>query len=209
MPHGRSLPTSESAYSGPATDARRVRPFVPSPTRCTDRSCHWLRNLGAAAPALSAPPKATSPQPAPTVPSAREAIEYFESRIRPLLIQNCYECHSARAKDLQGGLRLDSREAIRKGGESGPALVPGDVEGSLLIRALRYEDHEMPPKGKLPAAVIAEFEHWVKIGGAGSARSPRFRDSDADDRQGAGHRLRSRPPALGLPADSQAVAAGR
>ena len=86
-------------------------------------------------------------------------VDFFESRIRPVLVQNCYECHSARAKDLQGGLRLDSRDAIRKGGESGPAVVPGNVDGSLLVRAVRYEDHEMPPKGKLPAAAIADLTH--------------------------------------------------
>ncbi len=76
-----------------------------------------------------------------------EGIEFFEARIRPLLVKNCYECHSSQAKIVQGKLRLDSRDALRRGGESGAALVPGDVAGSLLVRALRYEGHEMPPKG--------------------------------------------------------------
>ena len=103
-------------------------------------------------------------------------VDFFESRIRPVLVQNCYECHSARAKDLQGGLRLDSREAIRKGGESGPAVAPGNANGSLLIQAVRYEDHEMPPKGKLPASVIADFAQWVRMG----APDPRDRpDSES------------------------------
>jgi hypothetical protein len=93
-----------------------------------------------------------------------EGFEFFESRIRPLLAQNCYECHSARAKKIEGKLRLDSRDALRRGGESGPAVVPGDVQSSLLVRAIRYEDHEMPPKGKLPPAAIADVERWVKLG---------------------------------------------
>ena len=93
-----------------------------------------------------------------------DGTEFFESRIRPLLVKNCYECHSGQAKELQGKLRLDSREALRRGGESGPAIAPGNPQGSLLVRAIRYEDHEMPPKGKLPASAIADVEHWVKIG---------------------------------------------
>jgi len=96
--------------------------------------------------------------------STDEGVEFFEARIRPLLGKNCYECHSGRAKELQGKLRLDSREALRRGGESGPAIVPGNPQASLLVRALRYEDHEMPPKGKLPPAAIADVERWVKMG---------------------------------------------
>jgi mono/diheme cytochrome c family protein len=104
---------------------------------------------------------------APAIAGTTDAgLELFESRIRPLLVKNCYECHSAQAKQVQGKLRLDSRDALRRGGESGPAVVPGDVEGSLLVRALRYEDHEMPPKGKLPPAEIADVERWVKLGAA-------------------------------------------
>jgi mono/diheme cytochrome c family protein len=96
--------------------------------------------------------------------SPDEGAEFFESRIRPLLVKNCYECHSARAKELQGKLRLDTREGLRRGGESGPSIVAGDPQASLLVRAIRYEDHEMPPTGKLPASAIADIEHWVKIG---------------------------------------------
>ena len=74
---------------------------------------------------------------------------FFENRIRPVLVQHCYACHSSRAKTLEGELRLDHRDGIRKGGESGPAVVPGDVKKSLLISALRYDDFEMPPKKQL------------------------------------------------------------
>ncbi len=123
--------------------------------------------LGCAAPTFGAPTPAAS---------SDAGIEFFEARIRPLLVKNCYECHSGQAKKLEGKLRLDSRDALRRGGESGPAIVPGDPQGSLLVRALRYEDHEMPPKGKLAPSAIADVEHWVKIG----APDPRDRaDSDA------------------------------
>src|SRR5688572_32804289 len=87
---------------------------------------------------------------APPQPNPADA-EFFESRIRPLLVERCYECHSAGAKKLKGGLRLDSREGALKGGETGPALVPGDPSKSRLIEAVRYEnaDLEMPPKDRL------------------------------------------------------------
>ena len=91
-------------------------------------------------------------------------VKFFEDRIRPVLVQHCYECHAGDSKQLRGGLRVDARDLIRTGGDSGPAVVPGDVAGSLLIEALRYESYEMPPVGKLPDAVIADFVKWVEMG---------------------------------------------
>ena len=83
---------------------------------------------------------------------AQEAeIEFFEKKIRPVLIERCYKCHSAESKKLKGKFLLDSREGLLKGGETGPAIVAGKPEKSLLISALRYEDLEMPPKNKLSA----------------------------------------------------------
>ena len=73
------------------------------------------------------------------------AIEFFENKIRPVLSQHCYSCHATDAKNIKGGLLLDSRDASRKGGDSGPAVVPGSVEDSLIISALKYESFEMPP----------------------------------------------------------------
>ncbi len=95
-----------------------------------------------------------------------EELAFFESRIRPLLIKHCYECHSAAAEELQGDLLVDSRPTLRQGGAGGPAVVPGDPEHSLLIEAVRYEngDMQMPPDQKLTAAEIADLEYWVKIG---------------------------------------------
>ncbi|MBT6486330.1 MAG: DUF1549 domain-containing protein, partial [Planctomycetaceae bacterium] len=96
-----------------------------------------------------------------------EDLQFFENKIRPVLVAQCYKCHSAKAqqnKKLEGKLLLDTREGIRKGGESGPSVVPGKVDDSLLIEAIRYESVEMPPKSKLPANVIADFVKWVEMG---------------------------------------------
>jgi hypothetical protein len=104
----------------------------------------------------------------PATPSADPAgVEFFETKIRPVLAENCYSCHSAAAAKLKGKLFLDSRDGILKGGESDlPAIVPGNLEDSTLIRAIRQEDDglSMPPKKKLAAEQIAAFEQWVKIG---------------------------------------------
>lgn len=101
-------------------------------------------------------------------PDSREGIEFFEKKIRPALVEHCYACHSAEAqsnKKLRGGLFLDTREGVLKGGDSGPALVPGKVKEGTLLRALRHEDGlRMPPKGKLSDALRADFETWVRIG---------------------------------------------
>ncbi len=97
-------------------------------------------------------------------PQTRDDRAFFETKIRPVLVEHCYECHSAHAETLQGGLRLDSRQAIRKGGESGPAVVPGDTEQSLILDALRYDTFEMPPQGKLPSRVAEDFRAWIQNG---------------------------------------------
>jgi mono/diheme cytochrome c family protein len=94
-------------------------------------------------------------------------VEFFEKKIRPVLIENCYKCHSAADNKVKGGLSLDTREAVLKGGDTGPSIVPGDVEKSLLIKAVRYTDPDlqMPPKDKkLSGEQIADLEAWVKMG---------------------------------------------
>ena len=108
-------------------------------------------------------------------------LDFFEKKIRPVLVKHCYECHSADAKKLGGGLLLDHREGLRKGGETGAALVVGKPSESLLIKAIRYEDDslKMPPKGKLPAAVITDLETWVK-NGANDPRDKPTRTPAAD-----------------------------
>ncbi|MCG8585340.1 MAG: PSD1 and planctomycete cytochrome C domain-containing protein [Pirellulales bacterium] len=96
-----------------------------------------------------------------------ESEEFFETHIRPLLAAKCYKCHSAEALSkgkLKGGLQVDTRHGIRKGGESGPAVVPGKPDGGTLLSALRYEELEMPPDAPLAAEQIALIEKWIKHG---------------------------------------------
>ena len=95
-----------------------------------------------------------------------EQIEFFERRIRPVLVENCYSCHSSNAKKLKGGLLLDSRAGLLEGGDNGPAIVPGDPAKSRLIVAISYQkaDLKMPPKTKLPDGVIADLTTWIKMG---------------------------------------------
>jgi hypothetical protein len=97
-------------------------------------------------------------------PSETERIEFFEKRIRPVLVEHCYSCHSAGAKEIKGGLQLDSREAILAGGDSGPALVPGDPQESLLLQALKHESLEMPPDRRLPDTLLEDFAKWIRDG---------------------------------------------
>lgn len=91
-------------------------------------------------------------------------LQFFESRIRPVLVKHCYECHSADSKILRGGLQVDYRNAMRTGGESGPLFEPGKPEDSLLIDSLQHNSLEMPPDVKLPDEVIADFVTWIERG---------------------------------------------
>ena len=106
-------------------------------------------------------------------------VEFFEKRIRPLLVERCYECHSAEAKKIKGGLRLDTREGLLKGGDAGPALVPGDPDKSRLIEAVRYknQDLQMPPKSPLRPEQVRDLEQWVKLG-APDPRTPSAKVAD-------------------------------
>ncbi|MEZ6127405.1 MAG: DUF1553 domain-containing protein [Planctomycetaceae bacterium] len=90
--------------------------------------------------------------------------EFFETRIRPVLIQHCYQCHSADAKTIRGGLLLDSRDGVIQGGESGAAVIPGNPDDSLLLSSLKHESFEMPPDRRLPDSVVADFEKWILDG---------------------------------------------
>jgi len=98
-----------------------------------------------------------SPQP-PRFTGAQ--LQFFETQVRPLLVEHCYQCHAG-AK-LKGSLSLESRDAILQGGDSGPAIVPGDPAASRLIQAVHYDGFEMPPAQKLSAAKIHVLEQWVQ-----------------------------------------------
>src|SRR5437899_423620 len=118
--------------------------------------------------------------------SSAEGLAFFESKIRPLLVERCYECHSAESKKLKGGLRLDSREGVLKGGDSGPAIVPGKPENSLLIKAVRYidPDLQMPPHHQLSAGQIADLEQWVRMGAPDSRQGDKPVSTGVDIVQG-------------------------
>src|SRR4051812_33105359 len=120
----------------------------------------------------------TTPTTTPT-----DGNEFFESRIRPLLVEHCYKCHSGEAEKLKGGLLLDTRDGIRKGGESGSAaVVPGEPQHSKLIEAVSWinPDLKMPPKTKLSDRQIADLTTWIKMG----APDPREASSGAKSASG-------------------------
>jgi hypothetical protein len=127
----------------------------------------------------------------------RQRLEFFESKIRPVLVKSCYECHAADSKKISGGLLVDSRQGLLEGGESGPAVVPGDLKESLLISALKHDDFEMPPKGKLPPEVIADFEKWIQDGATDPRRAsnriarPKAIDIEAGRKHWAYHPLKA------------------
>ena len=99
-----------------------------------------------------------------------DSEEFFEQKIRPVLVKHCYECHSDRSEEIGGSLWLDSAGGMMEGGDSGPAIRPGDAEASLLVSAIRYESSEMPPDQPLPPEVIADFVKWINAG----AKDPRI-----------------------------------
>lgn len=115
-----------------------------------------------------------------TSQATSEQLEFFEKEVRPLLVEHCYECHSGKSKKLQAGLRVDSRNALLKGGDSGPALIASKPEESSIMQAVRYEGFEMPPKGKLPAREIEVLTKWVAMGAPWPAEQP---SADGPDRE--------------------------
>ncbi len=109
---------------------------------------------------------------APASPS-QDDLDFFETHIRPVLVESCYDCHSVESGKSKGGLLLDSRDGWMIGGDHGPSIVPGNPAASLLIEAIRHEDPdlEMPPKGPLTAEVVANFEEWIRRGAVDPRKS--------------------------------------
>ncbi len=93
-----------------------------------------------------------------------EQEDFFERKIRPVLVEHCYECHAGDAELIQGGLRLDDPDSMLRGGDSGAAVMPGEPDKSLLLAAIRYDGLEMPPEGPLGDRVVQDFETWIKLG---------------------------------------------
>ncbi|MBB5039479.1 PSD1 and planctomycete cytochrome C domain-containing protein [Prosthecobacter dejongeii] len=111
-----------------------------------------------------------------------DKLHFFESKIRPVLVEQCYKCHSTESEKVKGGLRLDTREATIQGGESGhPGITPGNLVESSLYEAITWanDDMQMPPKNKLPEDVIANFKKWIEMG------APDPRESKVGDNAGA------------------------
>ncbi len=107
------------------------------------------------------------PPPEDTLGFDKEKLTFFENKIRPVLVEHCYSCHSQDAATngkLKANLFLDTRDGMQRGGDSGSSLVAGQTHESLILKALRYEDYEMPPAGKLPQSVIDDFERWIADG---------------------------------------------
>ncbi len=117
-----------------------------------------------------------------------EAVAFFETHIRPLFIAHCYECHSADSGEQKGGLRLDSRAGWERGGDHGRAVVPGDPEASLLLRAVSYADNDlqMPPDGRLPKEARRRLHEWVARG----APDPRDGPVGASEENGSAEAAR-------------------
>src|SRR4051794_16014319 len=119
-------------------------------------------------------------------PGAEGRIRFFEREVRPILARHCSKCHGEKAR--RGGLRLDSRAALLAGGDSGPAVVPGKPEESLLVEAVHYESLEMPPSGRLSDREVSALVEWVRQGApwpettaAKGADAPRPRPRGAGD----------------------------
>ena len=158
MTQGARRPGATPAPAAPGTPAPSATPSTPPPAR----------RRPMASPTPKAPTATPQPGTANQQPAA-EGVAFFEKNIRPVLADKCYQCHSADAEKIKGGLVLDTREGIRRGGDNGAAVVPGNLKASLLIDAIHYENKDvaMPPKkagGKLPDEVIKDFEKWVQMG---------------------------------------------
>ncbi|MDB4561371.1 PSD1 and planctomycete cytochrome C domain-containing protein [bacterium] len=133
-----------------------------------------------------------------------EQAAFFEKNIRPVLVAECYECHSSSSKSVKGGLLIDTRDDIRRGGHSGHGVVPGELAESLVIEAMLHDGLEMPPEKKLDASVIANFKKWIQMGAFDprDGKSNRVRD-EVDLRQAREFWSFKFVEAVGIPSVSQ------
>ncbi len=175
-------PVLEKQHSGAGGSWKRLGPWLAKPVDGTVKVSARTSSHGAVN--LSGIEIWAGDGPIPGVAGAAFVTEltadhaaFFESKVRPVLVEHCYECHSAMAKKLKGGLMLDSRAGIIKGGDNGPVILPGQPESSLLIQSVRHADPDlaMPPKKKIPDIAIADLEAWVRMG----APDPRIENTVA------------------------------
>jgi hypothetical protein len=170
-------PVLEGFHSGTAGNWKKLGPWKASPKDGTLKisARSGAANLSGIEIWSGAGEVPSAPAPSFVTELTPEHTEFFEKRIRPVLANNCYECHSAGAKKIGNNLLLDSRAGVIKGGDTGPVVYPGLPESSLLIHAVRHKnpDLTMPPKKKLSALEIGDLEQWVKLG----APDPRTNDT--------------------------------
>ena len=150
----------------PANTTCRViaQPLVITESPRSSRSRQALLTLALVIPIVCCRSAVADEQPSVTTISDNAQNEFFEQKIRPLLVRHCYECHSGASNEVKGGLRLDYREAAVKGGDSGPAVKAGSPDDSLLLSAIRHDGLEMPPGKKLTDAEIQNVEEWIRSG---------------------------------------------
>src|SRR5689334_21539149 len=146
--------------------------------------------------------RTTAPAPAPQTLSKAQ-LDFFESKVRPILADRCYKCHSPSTGSAKSSLELDWKGGWEKGGNYGPAIIPGDPEKSILIGAIRYtnEDLQMPPDGKLSASQISDLVEWVRMGAADPRTTRPAGDAPSYGGQGKEHWAfkpvtRQAPPAV-------------
>jgi cytochrome c553 len=148
-------------------------------------------------------PKKSDPAPTVTEKPTPDQLTFFEKKVRPVLASQCYSCHSEEAKKEKGGLRLDTREAIRKGGDSGAAVVPGSTSRSLLVKAVKQQDEhvkKMPPKSKLSDEVVADLEKWISSGAADPRDGAKVAAKEIDIEKGRQFWAFQAPKAVAPPA---------
>src|SRR5215217_1836107 len=128
--------------------------------------------------------------------ATQDPVTFFETKVRPVLADHCYKCHSSKSEKLKARLVLDSRAGLLKGGESGPAIVPGHPEQSRLVDAIGYRnvDLQMPPKARLSDGQIADLTQWVRLGAPWPAEAARPTVAP-ENAEGAGFDLAARKAA--------------
>lgn len=164
-------PVLEKFHSGAAGAWKKLGPWSAQPREGTLKisargPSHGAANLSGIEIWSGAGPIPLPARGAFAATASAEQAEFFERRIRPVFVEYCHECHSTSARKLKGALVLDTKAGVRKGGDTGPAIEPGDPDASLLIQAVRHADPDMamPPKGKLPEFILKDLETWVRMG---------------------------------------------
>lgn len=158
--HGLTMFRTKRWFVSPQlASVRRPRPMTPSRFITWFATVRWWVSCSCFVVSLSAGARFTSGQ-----ETSQQGLELFEQSIRPVLVEHCYECHSTEADSHEGGLVLSDKASLRAGGDSGAVIVPGAPDQSLLLKALRHVELEMPPDRRLPDTVIADFSRWIEIG---------------------------------------------